>query len=51
VDRRGRKALKLTGAEILTMFRQGTLITLGDTPIVDRAMEQVVQALKEDGTQ
>jgi hypothetical protein len=46
VDRRGRRAMELAGSDILTLRRQGTLTVLGDTPIVDRAMDEVVQALK-----
>ena len=50
VDRRGRKALELDGKGIMTLQQQGTLIVLGEAPIVDRAMEAVVQTLKGGGS-
>ncbi len=46
VDRRGREALELDGKGIMTLQQQGTLIVLGEAPIVDRALESVVQTLK-----
>ncbi len=46
VDHRGRKALELDGKGIMTLQQQGILIVLGEAPIVDRAMEAVVQTLK-----
>jgi hypothetical protein len=44
VDRQGRKALELTGRNIMTLQQEGILSTLVDTPIVDRAMEEIRQA-------
>lgn len=46
VDRRGRKALELTGEEITMLQQQGTLSALVDDRVVDRAMKEVVQTLK-----
>jgi hypothetical protein len=47
VDRNGRKALELAGADLAAMLVQGSMTILaGDAPIVDRAMEAVLQALK-----
>lgn len=49
VDRRGRKALELTGKEIAMLQETGTLTTFVDAPAVDRALEEVVQTLKAGG--
>ena len=46
VDRQGRKALELTGRNTMTLQQQGILSTLVDTPIVDRAMEEIMRAPK-----
>lgn len=46
VDRRGRKMLELSADDILALSRQGTLTVLGDTPIVDRAMDEMLRILK-----
>lgn len=48
VDRRGRKVLELSGQDILRLESQGTLTVLGDTPIVDRAMQELVQTLRSE---
>lgn len=48
VDRRGQKALELTGEEIARLQREGTLTVVGNTPIVDRAMQNLVNTLKDD---
>lgn len=46
VDRRGRKMLELSAEDIRALVQQGTLTVLGDTPIVDRAMDEMLQTLK-----
>jgi hypothetical protein len=46
VDHRGRRALELTADEVLKLLRHGSASVLGGTPLVDRAMDEVVRALK-----
>ena len=48
VDRQGRKALELSGSDIHNLLRQGILTILDDTPIVDRAIRDMVKTLKRD---
>ncbi len=48
VDRRGLKALELSGKELAALFRRGMVTKLSglDAPLVDRAMEVVMESLK-----
>ncbi len=48
VDRRGLKALELSGKELASLFRRGMVTKLSglDAPLVDRAMEVVMESLK-----
>lgn len=48
VDRGGRKVLELTAEDLLDLEQQGTLTVLGGTPIVDRAIQQLVKTLRGD---
>ncbi len=48
VDRCGQKALELTGEDIARLQRDGALTVVGNTPIVDRAMQNLANTLKDD---
>ncbi len=48
VNRKGMKAMELTAAGLAKRFREGTAkrVDLSDTPIIDRALEAMLTALK-----
>lgn len=50
LDPSGGKALEMNGNDILDLERQGTLTILGDTPVVDQAIQDLIQSLKDDQT-
>jgi hypothetical protein len=47
VDRHGHNVLELAGEELVRLAQEGALTVLGDAPIVDRAMDELVHTLRD----